>query len=174
MAAPLDRIFLEYSALKLQQQAARIVECLSRLDDQQIWLRGSANENSIGNLVLHVSGNVRQWIVARVGNTPDTRDRDAEFAAAGGVSTTDLVARLKATIDEAVAALAQVSAERLAEPLAIQGYNVTGMSAIYSCVEHLSGHTGQIIFATKALTGADLGFHAHLRGNPATHSEKTP
>ena len=76
-------------------------------------------------------------------------------------------------MDEATAVLGRVTAERLMEQLVIQGYYVTGMAANYHVVEHFSGHTGQIIFATKMLTGSDLEFYRHLR-TTAPHSEKTP
>jgi hypothetical protein len=84
-----------------------------------------------------------------------------------------LVERLRGAVDEATAVLGRVTAERLMEQLVIQGYYVTGMAANYHVVEHFSGHTGQIIFATKMSTGEDLGFYRHL-SQAAAHSEKTP
>jgi uncharacterized damage-inducible protein DinB len=168
----LDRVFLDYSVKKLRQMAARIEDCLGRLTEEQVWLRGSENENAIGNLVLHLCGNVGQWIVSGVGERPDTRRRDAEFAARGQASAAELAARLSATVEDATVVLAHVTAARLTEPITIQGYDVTVLECIFHVVEHFSGHTGQIIFATKALTGSDLGFYAHLR--QAAHAEKTP
>jgi hypothetical protein len=133
-------------------------ELPGKLNAEQIWARGSENENAVGNLVLHLCGNVRQWIIAGVGGSPDVRKRDEEFAARGGMSVSELT---------------EMSADRLLEPLVIQGYHATGMGAIYHVVEHFSGHTGQIIFATKMLTSDDLGFYRHL-SRAAAHSEKTP
>jgi uncharacterized damage-inducible protein DinB len=169
----LHKIFLDYSAGKLRQMAGRIETCVNGLAADQIWARSSDNENAIGNLVLHLSGNVRQWIVAGVGGRADTRQRDAEFAARGGSSGTELVAGLKATVEEAGGVLGEVSPERLGERIVVQHYDVTVLEAIYHVVEHFSGHTGQIIFATKMLTGSDLGFHRHLR-DTAAHGKKTP
>ena len=153
--------------------AGRIETCLSGLTEEQIWARSSENENAIGNLVLHLSGNVRQWIVSGVGGRPDTRQRDAEFAARGGDSGAELVARLKEAVGEAAGVLAEVTSERLSERIVVQHYDVTVLEAIYHVVEHFSGHTGQIIFATKMLTGSDLGFYRHLR-DAAAHGKKTP
>ena len=153
--------------------AGRIETCLSGLAEEQIWARSSENENAIGNLVLHLSGNVRQWIVSGVGGRPDTRQRDAEFAARGGGSGAELVACLKEAVEEAGGILAELTPERLGERIVVQHYDVTVLEAIYHVVEHFSGHTGQIIFATKMLTGADLGFYRHLR-TTAAHREKTP
>jgi uncharacterized damage-inducible protein DinB len=158
----MDRVFLDCSAKTLEQYRSRIETCLGALTEEQVWARGGENENAIGNLVLHLCGNVRQWIVAGAGGRPDIRDRDSEFAAQGGIPPADLAARLRAVVQEAVAVLGEIKAERLVEPLVIQNYHVTGLEAIYHSVEHFSMHTGQIIFITKMLTGADLGFYRHL------------
>jgi uncharacterized damage-inducible protein DinB len=173
MSDALDREFLEYSARKLRQLASRIEACLEKLEPEQVWMRGSEQENAIGNLVMHLCGNVRQWIVAGVGGAPDRRDRDAEFAARGGRSNRELAAELRAAVEEACGALESVTAERLGERITVQHYDVTVMEAIYHVVEHFSGHAGQILFATKALTSEDLGFHRHLR-TTARHSEPMP
>jgi uncharacterized damage-inducible protein DinB len=173
MTDTLHQEFLRCSAERLRLSSGRVESCLGKLDDEQIWARGSENANAIGNLVLHLCGNVRQWIISGVGGAPDLRQRDGEFAARGGVAVSELIERLRGTVDEAAAMLERVTAERLMEPLAIQGYHVTGMEAIYHVVEHFSGHTGQIIFATKMLTGEDLGFYRHLN-RAAAHNEKTP
>jgi uncharacterized damage-inducible protein DinB len=175
MDAPASRIFLDYSSDKLRQLAQRIEDCLGRLTEDQVWARGCENENAVGNLVLHLCGNVRQWIVSGVGGAADIRRRDEEFAARGGVPVPQLVERLRTTIADAETALRRVTPERLAEPLVIQGYELTVLEAIYHVVEHFSGHAGQILFATKMLTGADLGYYRHL--NPkaaAAHGEPTP
>jgi len=173
MTDTLHQEFVRCSAERLRLSSGRVESCLGKLDDEQIWARGSENANAIGNLVLHLCGNVRQWIISGVGGAPDLRQRDGEFAARGGVAVSELIERLRGTVDEAAAMLERVTAERLMEPLAIQGYHVTGMEAIYHVVEHFSGHTGQIIFATKMLTGEDLGFYRHLN-RAAAHNEKTP
>jgi uncharacterized damage-inducible protein DinB len=173
MTDSLDREFLGYSVDKLRQLSGRIESCLGKLTDEQIWARGSDGENAIGNLVLHLCGNVRQWIVAGVGGAPDNRQRDREFAARDGATAEELGTRLRAATVEAVAVLEQVTAERLTERIEVQKYEMSVLAAVYHVVEHFSGHTGQIIFATKMLTGSDLEFYRHLR-TTAPHSEKTP
>jgi uncharacterized damage-inducible protein DinB len=173
MPDPLHRLFLDCSARRLEQSSARIGACLGKLNEEQLWARGGENENAIGNLVLHLSGNVRQWIVSGVGGRPDIRQRDREFSARGGVSIPELAGRLRGTVEEAAAVLGALTPERLAERVVIQQYDVSVLEAIYHVVEHFSGHTGQIIFATKMLTGSDLGFYRHL-GSPGAHGEKMP
>ena len=168
-----DRIFLDFSVRKLELLTGRIESCLGRLNVEQIWARGGENENAVGNLVLHLAGNVRQWIVSGVGAMPDVRQRDAEFAARGGASAAELKERLRGTVAEAVAVIGGLPTERLTERVTIQNYEQPVLEAIYHVVEHFAMHTGQIQFATKMLTGADLGFYAHLR-TTAAHGERTP
>ena len=143
------------------------------LNEDQIWARGNQNENAIGNLVLHLCGNVRQWLVSGVGGKPDHRERDKEFAAKGGVPSAELLERLRSTVREAADTILPLTTPQLLQPLSIQKYDVTAFEAIYHVVEHFSMHTGQILFATKMLTGADLGFYRHLQSN-AAHGETTP
>ncbi|HUI77538.1 MAG TPA: DinB family protein [Bryobacteraceae bacterium] len=165
----IDRLFLEYSIKRLEEHASRIEACLGRLSDDQVWARGQENENAIANLILHLCGNVRQWIIAGIGGAGDQRQRDLEFSARQGDSKAQLAARMRATVDEAVAVIRKVPAAVLAERRTIQGYDVAVLEAIYQVVEHFSGHTGQIIFATKMLTGADLGFYRYLQFSRASN-----
>ena len=167
MDKPITKVFLDVSATQLRKHAERIEDCLGRLTAGQIWARGGENENAVGNLVLHLCGNVRQWIVSGVGGEADMRRRDEEFAARGGVPVEQLAERLRATIDDAERVLRGVTAERMTRPITIQGYDVTVLEAIYHVVEHFAGHTGQILFITKMLTGADLGYYRHLSGAAA-------
>lgn len=173
MEDSLHRLFLDCSVRRLEQGFSRIEACLGKLNEEEVWARGSENENAVGNLVLHLSGNVRQWIVSGVGGAPDTRERDGEFSARGGSSIPELKERLRGIVLEAAAVIGAVTTERLAERVVIQKYEVSVLEAIYHVVEHFSLHTGQIIFATKMMTGSDLGFYAHLRASGA-HGEKTP
>ena len=167
-----DQVFVEFSSRKLLQLTERIGVCLSKLSDEQVWARGSENANAIGNLVLHLCGNVRQWICHGVGGAPDMRQRDEEFNARGGVPVAELQSRLQGVVNEAVAVINALTPADLETITHVQKYDITKCEAIYHVVEHFSQHTGQIIFATKFLTGEELGFYTHLK-NPS-HGEKTP
>jgi len=167
-----ESLFLQFSVDKLTRFADRIGVCLGKLDEDRIWARGRENENAIGNLVLHLAGNVRQWIVSSLGNNPDLRDRDAEFAARGGQTAAELSENLRATVEQATQIIAGLTTAQLTRMYEIQKYSVSGVEVVYHVVEHFAQHTGQIIFATKMLTGEDLGFYRHL-GNPA-HRERVP
>lgn len=162
----IEDYFKRYSVQKLEEYCSRIQDCLGKLSDEQIWMRNSDSQNSIGNLVLHLTGNVRQWIGFGVAGQPDTRQRDAEFAARGGVQPGLLIEKLRSTVSDGAAIITALSTQQLAERTTVQKYTMTKLEAIYHVVEHFSGHTGQIIFATKLLTGDDLGFYRHLSKTP--------
>jgi uncharacterized damage-inducible protein DinB len=172
MEKSLDRLFLDFSVAKLNQLTLRIADCLARLREDQIWTRESENMNAVGNLVLHLCGNVRQWIVAGIGGAPDTRVREREFSARGGVKAPELEGRLRTTIADAAGILDGLTADRLRESVCIQGYDTSVLDAVYHVVEHFAQHAGQIIYATKLLTGVDLGYYRHLSRPP--HNEQTP
>jgi uncharacterized damage-inducible protein DinB len=167
-----ETLFLDFSIRKLEQLLGRIGECVAKLNDEQIWRRSGDHENAVGNLVLHLSGNMRQWIIAGIGGQPDTRVRDREFAARGEITPAELMQRLESTVSEAVAVLKAVTPDRLMQTYQPQKYRVTIMEGIYHVVEHFAQHTGQIMYATKLLTGQDLGFYQHL--NQPAHVERTP
>src|SRR4051812_21861961 len=96
-----ESLFLKFSVDKLTQLADRIEVCLGKLTEDQIWTRGGENENSIGNLVLHLTGNVRQWIVSTLGNNPIPRDRDSEFNTRRGPPAAELIRTLRDTVEQA-------------------------------------------------------------------------
>ncbi len=144
----------------------KLERCLALLSEEQLWWRANPQSNSIGNLLLHLSGNVRQWIVCGLGGDPDQRDRDSEFARREVISRDELLARLKQTLNEADATLARFDVDELLARHSIQGCDVTAMSAIYHVVEHFSMHTGQIIMMSKMFAEVDLGFYDFVDAVP--------
>ena len=141
-----------------KQYMPQILECLAQLSDEEIWWRPNAASNSVGNMVLHLSGNIRQWIVSGLGGSPDTRERDREFSEQGPVPRKELVALFRKTVRETCRILRRLSDESLARKYEIQGYRVTGLETVYHVGEHFAYHAGQIIFVTKQKRGTDLGF----------------
>jgi uncharacterized damage-inducible protein DinB len=112
----------------------------------------------VANLILHLAGNVRQWVVSGIGETPDVRRRDKEFGARGGWGCEGLLSHLDEAVEEADGVLSHLSPARLMEPRTIQGMDLTVLDALYHVVEHFSTHTGQILYVAKLRTGRDLGF----------------
>jgi uncharacterized damage-inducible protein DinB len=151
----------------------RIVSCLEQLSPEQIWWRPNEASNSVGNLALHLEGNVRQWIIAGLGGAPDVRHRDREFSARGPLPRRELVSRLRRTVTEACRVLGSLSDEDLARVHTTQKYQVTGWEAAFHVAEHFSHHAGQIILLTKLLTGNDLKF-TQLPGERKRTARKLP
>jgi hypothetical protein len=165
----IDKEFLRISIEKLRRSGSRIEDCVGRLNHEQIWTRNTDNVNSIGNLVLHLCGNVRQWIGFGIGDLADQRDRDSEFAARGGLEPKELIERSRKTVSDAVDTLGNFDTARLMDKVTIQNIEVSKMEAIYQVVEHFAQHTAQIIFVTKMLTGDDLGYFKHLNPGASAH-----
>lgn len=156
MTNPVAVTFIEFSDMKLADLTKKLVICLERLSEEQIWARGGAHENAVGNLMLHLCGNMRQWMLHSVGGVADVRERDAEFETMGGMSRAELIARFTSTVEEVHTVIAGVSAERLVEIIHPQGRTTSVLGAIYQVVTHVGEHVGQIILLTKQMGGTDL------------------
>jgi hypothetical protein len=156
-------LFLAFSRQKLLKEFwPRLRACVESLSEEQVWWRPNDASNSIGNLVLHLDGNVRQWLVASFRHDEDARDRPAEFSRAGGLTPKELLTRLDATMNEAATMLGALTEDQLRAAYEIQGYQVTGLDAVYQVVEHFGLHYGQIAYITKMLTDKNLGFYREL------------
>jgi len=150
------REFLRYCVTKLEQNRDQIVRCTHLLSPVQFWYRPNEHTNSIANLILHLTGNVRQWLVSAIGGQPFLRNRPAEFAERGPRPTAEILAGLEQTVREATTTLLGLDPTRLDTRHVIQGYDVSTLVAITHVVEHFSFHTGQIIHTTKTLLNIDL------------------
>ncbi|MFN0103951.1 MAG: DinB family protein [Bryobacteraceae bacterium] len=157
--------FTSIATATLTQHATRIDACLAKLTPEQVWVRASENENAIGNLVLHLCGNLRQYTRHAILDETDTRVRDDEFNAQGGIDIDSLRERLKAVVADAAAIVKDLSDERLAEKITVQNREMTVLEAIFRTTEHFSQHTGQILYATKLLTHRELGFFTHKKAS---------
>jgi uncharacterized damage-inducible protein DinB len=144
--------------LLAKEHLPHIVKCLQQLSEDDIWWRPNSESNSAGNLVLHLCGNVRQWIISGLGGAEDHRVRDREFSERGPIPRNALIARLQKTVREACGVLGRISETSLSQKYEIQGFRVTKLGAVFHVVEHFAYHTGQIIFITKLKRGKDLKF----------------
>ena len=159
----IGNIFIAEAKKNLADESLpRILKCLSKLDEDEIWFRPNAETVSVGNLVLHLCGNVRQWIVSGLGGAKDVRVRDDEFSETGPIPTPELETRISQTVQEACKVLDEFDTNRLADTFHIQGYEETAVSVILHIVEHFSYHTGQITFAVKSRKAIDMGYYADV------------
>ena len=163
--------FMRVSRHELNQRLLRIEYCLEKLTLEQIWFREHEIENSVGNLVLHLCGNIRQWIMSGVAGAEDNRDRDAEFSRREPMAAAELTRRLRETVEEANGILANLTPDELLGKRKIQVYNLTILNAVYHVVEHFGEHTGQIMWATKRMLGQDLNFYGYLKDSSSAAEE---
>jgi uncharacterized damage-inducible protein DinB len=163
----IERAFIDEARTYLTAEyLPKIERCLEKLSDEQIWWRPNEQSNSIGNLILHLVGNITQWIISGVGGAADIRQRDEEFAERTMIARDELTARLRATIDRVDAMLASVDPSSLLEKRTIQGKEQTVLHAIYQVTEHFALHTGQIIYITKLLSEQSMAFYEFVDGVP--------
>jgi hypothetical protein len=158
------------AANELTSALGKIKHCLGQLSVEQVWWRSRPSLNSVGNLILHLCGNVRQWVVAGLGGAADSRDRPAEFAERGPIPKDELLRRLEDVVDEARAVLARLTARQLLEARRIQGFDVTGVAAIFDSVPHFRGHTQEIV----SLTRWQLGDAYRFAWAPTTPEQGAP
>ena len=161
--APIHTLFLECSRQQLLDECwLRLRGVVEALTDEQVWWRPNEASNSIGNLLLHLNGNVHQWLVATFERLDDARDRPAEFAQRAHIPADQLLEALGRTVQRAADVLSRLTETDLCQTFHIQGYTVTGLYAVYHVVEHFGMHYGQILYITKLVQGRDLGFYREL------------
>ena len=161
----LGSLFLQCARDYLATEYRTKLRCaVEVLPPETLWQRPNESSNSVGNLLLHLIGSSRQWIVSGVGNVPDTRNRAAEFAAQGGRSSAELVAELERTLVEIDRVLSTLTPANLLERRSIQGRDVTVFEAVLSVVQHVSHHVGQIIWIAKLHAPGSIQFVEDANG----------
>ena len=160
MAMSIAASFLERTRYYLVvEYPTKIRTAVESIPAEKLWWRPHEKANSAGNLLLHLSGNLRQWIISGVGGHPDVRKRNMEFAARGGAPASQMLDMLDTTIREADGILRGLTPSELTERRHIQGRDTTVFEAVYHVVEHFSGHTGQIILLAKMFVPGAIRFY---------------
>lgn len=154
--------FLSQSIMRMDENTPRIEKCFDLLSEQQVWQRPNSSSNSIANLVLHLCGNITQYIISSLGNQVDTRQRNLEFSTTKGYNKKELMTLLKKTVDHATKVISECPVKELNRVRNVQGFELSGTGIIIHVVEHYSYHTGQIALWTKLLVDKDLGFYADI------------
>lgn len=162
--------FVKEIRRRLAQCHERIRHCVDQLDEAQLWWRPQSAMNSIANLLLHLAGNLRQWIVSGVGGAPDHRNRPAEFAARDMIPRDELLRTLADAVAESDATLSRLTDAQLLESRRIQGFDETVLSAILDSIPHFNGHTQEIVFLTRL----QLGDAYRFAWVPQTKEEGAP
>ena len=162
MTEEFTKEFVAQSANRINQNTPKIISCMNELEEDEIWRRPNNVSNSIGNLILHLCGNITQYIISSLGETEDTRERDKEFSIDGGYSKSELIGKLNLTVKRAVSVIQNMDTNGLLRKRYVQGFESSGIGNIIQVTEHYSYHTGQIVFWTKLLKSKDLGFYAGI------------
>lgn len=165
MTADFLEEFISAAINYIDDNTKKLKVSLNKLDEADIWKRPNEHSNSVGNLLLHLSGNIRQWVISSLGNVEDTRQRDTEFSANSGYSKSELTEKLFSTIEEAKEIIKNINVKEILKERKVQGYSYSGIHIIIHVTEHYSYHTGQIIFWVKLLKDKDLGFYAGINLN---------
>lgn len=152
----------EFEFRVFKESYDRIYKCLSMIEEKDLWKSPSSSIPPIGNIILHLCGNARQWILSGIGNKPDNRDRDQEFVIQDKIKKAELVFLLQSIRVNLKQVLDEMEEPKLSEVLSIQGFQVTGFSAIVHVLEHFSYHTGQITTLTKWLTKKDTSYYGDV------------
>lgn len=151
------------NALHRMEESTRMInKSLSNISEEEIWQKPNDSLNSMGNLILHLCGNITQYIISSLGENEDDRQRDSEFSASGGLTKLELLKKLKDTVDTAKRVIFDARPEQLVKIRSVQGFSFSGVGVIMHAVEHYSYHTGQIAFWVKLLRNKDLGFYDGL------------
>jgi uncharacterized damage-inducible protein DinB len=161
----------EAIALLRDTYLLRLERALRTLPAADLWWRPHEGSNSAGNLLLHLQGNIHQWICCGLGGAPDHRERDAEFAAASGADAAALLAALRSTVEQACRVIAGLDAAALAGRVRVQGFELTRLAAVLHVTEHMSWHAGQIAWIAKARAGEGHGLHYYDDGGLRAHNE---
>lgn len=160
MQSEITKLLVDEAAFRLLQESIpRLHKCLDRLSQEEIWFRPNENTVSIGNLVLHLCGNVRQWLISGLGGAPDHRERQLEFDEPGPLPTEKLRVQLDKLSREIEATLEGLSPIQLASSYHVQGNQVSGVSILVHVVEHFSYHVGQVTILVKSRKNMDMGYY---------------
>jgi uncharacterized damage-inducible protein DinB len=151
--------FLDQAILRLNENLPRIKKCLDLLLEDQLWIKENPKSNSVANIILHLCGNVRQYIMSSIDGQNDVRKRDKEFNTSGGRSGQELYKMLDQTMQEAIVVIGNCKEEDMLSQKKVQVYELSNVGIILHVTEHFSYHTGQIATMTKAILNKDLGFY---------------
>jgi uncharacterized damage-inducible protein DinB len=146
-----------------EESIPRILQCLSMLEEEQVWYRQNEHVNSVGNLVLHLNGNGRQWILSGLGGIPDNRLRYAEFIPDQDVSKNELVTILEKLDKDLRPVIDSLSDATLSAIHQVQVFEESGLSILIHVIEHFSYHTGQITLLTKQMTNKPTNYYGDLQ-----------
>ena len=154
--------FKSNAIFRLKEGQRMILLAFNNIDEQQLWLYPQKNGLALGNQIVHICGNMRQYIIYSLGGQSDVRKRDQEFSIQVGMSKKEVLEHLERTIHQAVEVIQKTEAKEYTTYRKVQGFTLSGLGVVLHAVEHFSYHVGQIAFWVKQLTNQDLGFYKNV------------
>lgn len=151
--------FIKDCIRHLNEYTKRVKICLDMMSEEQVWQKPNEASNSIANLMLHLCGNMTQYVLSSMGGKADSRERDKEFSVKGGLSKEQLFEKLSAVVNSVIEEIQLHDEASLLKTRMVQGFEKNGIAIILHITEHYSYHTGQIALLTKLMTNEDLGFY---------------
>ena len=155
-------LFIDSIEVRIKESLDRIETCFGLLSEEMIWEKMNSQMNCAGNLVLHLNGNIRQYIISGLGMAKDVRQRNMEFELSSRIGKEDLWSAHHNTVTEALRIIVSMKNSGLTKKLRIQGFETNATDVLIHVTEHYSYHTGQIALLTKILSEKDLGFYKGL------------
>ena len=150
---------VENALYRMDESTRMIKKSLAEISEDEVWHKPNPSLNSIANLMVHLCGNISQYVISSLGETEDKRNRDDEFSVTGGLTKDELFTKLESVVDDAKRVIFNVTPNQLVKMRSVQGFSFSGVGIILHAVEHYSYHTGQIAFWVKQLKNKDLGFY---------------
>jgi uncharacterized damage-inducible protein DinB len=144
---------------RMDENTRMIKKSLAEISEEELWQKPNSSLNSIANLIVHLCGNMSQYVISSLGETQDKRIRDAEFSITGGLTKNELLKKLDDVVDTAKRIIFDATPSQLIQMRSVQGFSFSGVGIVLHVVEHYSYHTGQIAFWVKLLKNKDLGFY---------------
>lgn len=157
-----ELLIKEFEHRLFNESYERIFKCLSMIEERDLWRSPVSTIPPIGNLILHLCGNARQWILSGLGDKLDNRDRDQEFVIQTNIKKSELIFLLQNLRVNLRQTILDIDPKVLEKNHSIQGFEVTGFSMLIHVIEHFSYHTGQITTLTKWLTNKETDFYGDI------------
>lgn len=158
MNLPLQE-FKNQAIFRLQEKKEHLEKCFQQLKEEDVWWQPNSASNSIGTIILHLCGNIGQYILSSLAQQPDTRKRDLEFRTEGTLSQVALLKKISTVIDQAIAVIDACPEEEFLRQREVQGFTFSGVGVALHAVEHLSYHTGQIAYLVKLMKDRQIGLY---------------
>jgi uncharacterized damage-inducible protein DinB len=147
LAAEIEQEFVRY----LRHLAGRVERAFRALPKEQVWAKPFAFGNSVGHLVLHLTGNLNHYIGAGVAGTGYMRDRPKEFTDPAKYPPEEVLGRFREAVELFVKTIDSLDDDGLIARATDQQPIQTRVGLFLVCISHMNNHIGQMAYLVQAL-----------------------